>query len=190
MQTEFSLLYPKWLNLPLCKAKKGSAILILVLLLSAPMLAQNILITTNDLNSSLCLYSSHKQLSHSMVAPKSHANYADVNTNVLNSTGNTTSVSVYLLTDEREKTRSRSKLSGGASAAILMSSGSQYASTGEATTTASQGRPGQPHRTNGYPDIPFPDVPIPMGEVPFVLMLLLGIGYAYRQRQRKRVLNK
>lgn len=35
-------------------------------------------------------------------------------------------------------------------------------------------------RTEGYPDIPFPD---PVGEVPFLLMILLLVGYMKRKRR-------
>ena len=38
-------------------------------------------------------------------------------------------------------------------------------------------------RTNGYPDIPFPD---PIGELPVLLMLLLSAGYTRLRRKSKR----
>ena len=67
--------------------------------------------------------------------------------------------------------------SGGAAAGGLMSSGSRYSSAaangggGGATVSAST-TPSGPRRTNGYPDIPFPDEEQPLGDVMWPMMAL------------------
>ena len=78
-------------------------------------------------------------------------------------------------------TTSKESKFGGTSA--MAGSGSSYASsvTAVGADSPSEGATGsehiQPRKVNGYPDIPFPDEEVPLGEIPFLLMLLLTTGY-------------
>ena len=77
--------------------------------------------------------------------------------------------------------------SGGAAAGGLMSSGSRYSSAaangGGSTTVSGPTTPSRPRRTNGYPDIPFPD---PLGDVVWPLALLAAAYTLLRVYRRKR----
>ena len=78
--------------------------------------------------------------------------------------------------------------SGGVAADGLMSSGSRYASTtGEGgSASISSTTPSGPRKTNGYPDIPFPDEPVPAGDalIPFALLTLAYTLFALLRKRR------
>jgi hypothetical protein len=74
-----------------------------------------------------------------------------------------------------------------------MSSGSQYSSAaangGGASVSSSSAEPSGPRKTNGYPDIPFPDEPVPVGDALWPLMLLACAYFIMRvARKRSRAL--
>ena len=81
--------------------------------------------------------------------------------------------------------------SGGAAAGGLMSSGSRYSSAaangGGGGTANPATPPSRPRRTNGYPDIPFPDEEQPLGDVMWPMMALACAYALARAFLKKRV---
>ena len=102
-----------------------------------------------------------------------------------------------LSTDRLKKTSNVSGggFSGGASAGGLMSSGSQYSSSaangGSGSVSSGPSTPSGPRKTNGYPDIPFPDEPVPFGDAAWPLALLACVYLILRvARKRARALKR
>jgi hypothetical protein len=88
------------------------------------------------------------------------------------------------------KTVNGSSWSGGNAAEGLMTSGSQYSSAatngGGNTTVGAVSTPAGPRKVNGYPDIPFPDEPVPIGDVlwPLALMALAYCGFLICKKRK------
>ncbi len=79
-------------------------------------------------------------------------------------------------------------MSGGVAAEGLMASGSRYIDNGQGSApTLTTGNPTGPRQTNGYPDIPFPDEPVPVGDalIPLALLTLAYVAFMLRKKKKE-----
>lgn len=95
----------------------------------------------------------------------------------------------YFSSEKGRQTATTSTMSGGVAASGLMTTGSRYSSSaneGGGATVSATTSPSGPRKTNGYPDIPFPDEPVPVGDAALPLALL-ALAYGAFMLLRKKV---
>lgn len=95
----------------------------------------------------------------------------------------------YFTSEKGRQAATTSAMSGGVAASGLMTTGSRYTSSaneGGGATVSATTSPSGPRKTNGYPDIPFPDEPVPVGDAALPLALL-ALAYGCYLLLRKKV---